>query len=65
MMVKVASVEGFYHDSKDIDFTLEAMDRTDNPKCKVTINTEEFTLPEWQALNRAVEAAFALVTEEA
>jgi hypothetical protein len=65
MMVKVASVEGFYHDSKDIEFTLEAMDRTDNPKCKVTVNIEEFTLPEWQALNRAVEAAFALVTEEA
>jgi hypothetical protein len=49
----------------DTEFTLKAIDRTDNPKCRVTINTDEFTLAEWQAFSRAVEAGFALMKEEA
>jgi hypothetical protein len=65
MIVRPTSVEGFYFDSKDTEFALEAMDRTENPKCRVTINTDEFTLAEWQAFSRAVEAGFALMREEA
>ena len=65
MIVRPTSVEGFYYDSKDTEFTLEAMDRTENPKCRVTINTDEFTLAEWLAFSRAVEAGFALMKEEA
>ena len=65
MIVRPTSVEGFYYDSKDTEFTLKAMDRTENPKCRVTINTDEFTLAEWQAFSRAVEAGFALMKEEA
>ena len=65
MIVRPTSVEGFYYDSKDTEFTLEALDRTDNPKCRVTINTDEFTLADWQAFSRAVEAGFALMREEA
>jgi hypothetical protein len=61
MIVRPTSVEGFYFDSDSIEFTLEAMDRTENPKCRVTINTDEFTLAEWQAFSRAVEAGFALM----
>ncbi|HSG20177.1 MAG TPA: hypothetical protein VLA31_05350 [Burkholderiaceae bacterium] len=64
MIVRPTSVAGFYYDSKDTEFTLEAMDRTDNPKCRVTINTDKFTLAEWQAFSRAVEAGFALMREE-
>lgn len=65
MIVRPTSVAGFYYDSKDTEFTLEALDRTDNPKCRVTINTDEFTLADWQAFSRAVEAGFALMREEA
>lgn len=65
MIVRPTRVEGFYYDSKDTEFTLEALDRTDNPKCRVTINTDEFTLANWQAFSRAVEAGFALMREEA
>ena len=65
MRVKVTSVEGVHQDGLGVEFTLEAMDMTDNPKCRVTINEEEFTLSEWKALSLAVEAAFRLVTEEA
>ena len=65
MIVRPTSVEGFYYDSKDTEFTLEAMDRAENPKCRVTINTDEFTLAEWLAFSRAVEAGFALMKEEA
>jgi hypothetical protein len=65
MIVRPTSVEGFYYDSDSIEFTLEAIDRTENPKCRVTINTDEFTLAEWQAFSRAVEAGFALMREEA
>ena len=65
MIVRPTSVEGFYFDSKDTEFALEAMDRTENPKCRVTINTDEFTLAEWLAFSRAVEAGFALMKEEA
>ena len=64
MIVRPTSVAGFYYDSKDTEFTLEALDRTDNPKCRVTINTDEFTLADWQAFSRAVEAGFALMREE-
>ena len=65
MIVRPTSVVGLYYDSKDTEFTLEALDRTDNPKCRVTINTDEFTLADWQAFSRAVEAGFALMREEA
>ena len=64
MIVRPTSVAGFYYDSKDTEFTLEALDRTDNPKCRVTINTDEFTLADWQAFSRAVEAGFVLMREE-
>ena len=67
MQVKVSRVIGYYFDDPedDFEFTIEALDKTDNPRCNVILNVKEFNLAEWQALSRAVEAGFNLLKEEA